>query len=38
LSNVVRVKVTGIFNEVDPSQANAQILIPSADSIVVEEH
>jgi hypothetical protein len=36
LSNVIRVKVTGTFNEVDPSQANAQILLPSADSIVVE--
>jgi len=35
VSTHVKVKVVGIFNEVDPGQANAQILVPSLDSISV---
>jgi hypothetical protein len=37
-SKVLRVKVTGTMNEIDPSQANPQILLKSADSVVIEEH
>jgi hypothetical protein len=37
LNKQIRVKVTGIYNEVDPSQANPQILLSSVDSIVFEE-
>ena len=35
LSKRVRVKATGVFNEVDPSQANPQILLKSVDSIQI---
>lgn len=35
LSTRIRVKATGTFNEVDPNQANAQILLKSADSIEI---
>ncbi len=35
VSTHVRVKVTGVFNEVDPSQANPQILLNSLDSIQI---
>jgi hypothetical protein len=37
LSKVIRVKVNGIYNEIDPSQANAQILLSSIDSVVIQE-
>lgn len=33
----VRVKATGVFNEVDKNQANAQILLKNADSIEIIE-
>ena len=35
VSTKVRVRATGTFNEVDPSQANPQILLNSADSVQV---
>jgi hypothetical protein len=35
VSTHIRVKATGVFNEVDPSQANPQILLNSIDSIQV---
>ncbi len=37
ISTRVRVKATGIFNEVDPNQANPQILLNSLDSIEILE-
>ena len=37
VSTRVRVKVTGTFNEVDPGQANAQILLPSVTSVQIIE-
>jgi hypothetical protein len=37
VSTRLRVKATGTFNEVDPSQANPQILLNSVDSIEIEE-
>jgi hypothetical protein len=37
VSTRIRVRATGIFNEVDPNQANAQILLKSADAIEVLE-
>ena len=36
VSTKLTVKATGIFNEVDPSQANPQILLKSADSVQIE--
>jgi hypothetical protein len=36
VSTKIRVKATGTINEVDPSQANPQILLKSLDSIVIE--
>jgi hypothetical protein len=35
ISRRVRVKATGIYNEIDASQANPQILLKSADSIEI---
>lgn len=35
ISTAVRVKAKGIFNEVDPNQANAQILVDSPDHVEV---
>ena len=37
VSKKIQVKVTGIFNEVDPGQANAQILIKSASDLQIIE-
>jgi hypothetical protein len=37
LSTRIRVKATGTFNEIDPNQANAQLLLKSADSIEIIE-
>lgn len=37
VSKRLRVKATGTFNEVDPSQANPQILLNSVDSIEIEQ-
>jgi hypothetical protein len=37
VSKVIRVRATGTFNEVDPNQANAQILLASPDSIQILE-
>lgn len=37
VSTRVRVKATGIFNEIDPGQANAQIFLSSASSIQIIE-
>lgn len=37
LSTKLQVKVTGTFNETDPGQANAQVLLDSADAIQVIE-
>jgi len=36
ISTKVRVQVTGVINEIDPSQANPQILIPHLDALIVE--
>jgi hypothetical protein len=38
VSRGIQVKVTGTYNEVDPSQANAQIILKSADDITVIEN
>jgi hypothetical protein len=35
ISTKVRVRVTGTFNEIDPNQANAQIVLDSADSVQI---
>lgn len=37
ISTRIRVKATGTFNEVDPNQANPQILLPSEDSLQIME-
>lgn len=37
VSTQIRVRVTGTFNEVDPNQANAQILVPSLAAITLIE-
>jgi hypothetical protein len=37
VSSRIRVKATGIINEVDPSQANAQLLLKSVNSIQIIE-
>ena len=39
LSKVLRVRVKGTYNEVDPSQANAQVFLNSADDVeILESH
>jgi hypothetical protein len=38
VSKRLQVKVKGVFNEVDPSQSNAQILIKSADDVEIVEN
>lgn len=35
ISTKVRVRATGTFNEIDPNQANAQIVLDGADSIAI---
>jgi hypothetical protein len=35
ISTKVRVRVTGTYNEIDPNQANAQIVLDSADSLEI---
>jgi hypothetical protein len=37
VSTVLKVKATGVFNEIDPSQANAQILLASPDDVTVSQ-
>ena len=37
LNTKIKVKITGTFNEVDPNQANAQILVKSVDDVKIEE-
>lgn len=37
ISQKIRVRVTGTFNEINPGQANAQILLDSADSVKLIE-
>lgn len=37
LSKRIRVKATGTFNEIDPSQANPQILLKTVDSVEITE-
>ena len=35
VSTRVRVRATGTYNEIDPNQANAQIVLPSADALEI---
>jgi len=38
ISNHIQVKVTGTYNEMDPSQANAQVLIHSIKDLQIIEN